>query len=581
MASAVTTTGGPDPSPTVAHTLAASLRLHGVDRVFCVAGESYLPLLDALYDRPEVDVVTCRHEGSAAFMAVADAKLTGRAGVCLVSRGPGATNASIGVHAAAEDAAPLVLIVGDVPLPETDREPFQGIDLGRHLGGMAKAVWRLHEPAATAEFVARAIRVAESGTPGPVVIAVPEDVWRLPDPKAVPSRRTVPSRSVPDRASARRIEELLTDARRPLILAGAGLDDPLGRTLLRDVAQTHRIPVVTSNKNQHLLPNRHPAYAGHLHNNTQASQLAALDRADLVLAIGTRLDTSTTRRRFPAGGPLQHVIHIHRDQTRLGLFHQPTVGVAADPVAFLSELVALPASDPDGGRERWMAELHRIEEEKALWEPVESDDGVVFGEVVATLDELTDGDVTMVVDSGTFTSWTYRYLRFGEEGRLLGISSSSMGFAVGAAVSAALRRPRVPTVAVVGDGGFLMNGGELMTACARGLPVVYIVSNNNCYGTIRMHQDRDFPGRTIATDLANPDFAALAESFGAMGLTVTEPASIRPVLAKALAAGGPVVVEVRTSLRHANPYRRIADPVPVTAPGADEQREGGHRDAVA
>ncbi|MGX4738238.1 thiamine pyrophosphate-dependent enzyme [Kitasatospora griseola] len=579
MANAVTTPGGPDRPRTVAHTLAASLHLHGVDRVFCVAGESYLPLLDALYDMPEVDVVTCRHEGSAAFMAVADAKLTGRAGVCLVSRGPGATNAAIAVHAAAEDATPLVLIVGDVPLAETDREPFQGIDLGRHLGGMAKAVWRLHEPAATAEFVARAVQVAESGTPGPVVIAVPEDVWSLPDPRAVPSRRTVHGAPVPDRESSRRIQELLAGARRPLILAGARLEGPQGRRLLREVAEAHRIPVITSNKNQHLLPNRHPAFAGHLHNNTQPSQLAELERADLVLAVGTRLDTSTTGRRFPTPGPHQHLIHVHPDQARIGLFHQPTVGVAADPTAFLRELVDLPPSDPDGGRAQWMADLHRIEEQKARWEPVESPDGVVFGAVVAALDELTNGEVTVVVDSGTFTSWTYRYLRFGEEGRLLGISSSSMGFAVGAAVSAALRGDRVPTVAVVGDGGFLMNGGELMTACARKLPVVYIVSNNNCYGTIRMHQDRHYPGRTIATGLANPDFAALAESFGALGLTVDSPAAVRPALAKALAAGGPVVVEIRTSLLHANPYRRITPP--ATENRTEEQREGGQGDAVA
>jgi acetolactate synthase-1/2/3 large subunit len=225
-----------------------------------------------------------------------------------------------------------------------------------------------------------------------------------------------------------------------------------------------------------------------------------------------------------------------------------------------------------------MADLHGIEEHKARWEPVDSDDGVVFGAVVAALDELTGGEVTVVVDSGTFTSWTYRYLRFGEQGRLLGISSSSMGFAVGGAVSAALRS-RVPTVAVVGDGGFLMNGGELMTACARRLPVVYIVANNNCYATIRAHQDRDFPGRTIATELANPDFAALAESFGALGLTVDSPAEVRPALAKALAAGGPVVVEVRTSLRHANPYRRAGEPSRAMTNGT--QGEGGQGDAVA
>ncbi|MFE8010500.1 thiamine pyrophosphate-dependent enzyme [Streptomyces sp. NPDC057418] len=551
------TTGPQDRPPTVAHTVVASLLGHGVDRVFCVAGESYLPALDALYDTPAIDVVTCRHEGSAAFMALADAKLTGRAGVCLVSRGPGAANAAVGVHAAAEDGSPLVLVVGQVPVDEADREAFQAMDLGRQFGGTAKAVWTLQDPASAAEFTARAIRVAESGTPGPVVLGVPEDVWAAADPVGVPSRARATGPAVPDAEGLRRIRELLAAARRPLLLAGAGLEGAEGRAVLRAVAERHRLPVVTSNKHQHLLANRHPSYAGHLHNATQADQLAALDRADLVLAVGTRLDTSTTkRRRFPAPDPAhpQPLVHIHPDPGRIGLFHRPEAGFAADPVAFLRELATWPASGAD--RLDWREELHSLEVRKAVWQPVEAGDGVVFGAVPAALDELTDGEVTVVVDSGTFTSWVYRYLRFGERGRLLGISSSSMGFAVGGAVSAALRTEGTPVVAVVGDGGFLMNGGELMTACSLDLPVVYIVSNNGSYGTIRAHQDRTFPNRTIATDLANPDFARLAESFGALGLTARTPADVRPVLAKALAHGGPAVVEVRTSLRHLSPYRR-------------------------
>ncbi|MGW4571586.1 thiamine pyrophosphate-dependent enzyme [Streptomyces tendae] len=561
MSTAVTTGRGEQLS-TVAHTVAAGLSGHGVDRVFCVAGESYLPLLDALYDVSQIDVVTCRHEGSAAFMALADAKLTGRAGVCLVSRGPGAANAAVAVHAAAEDASPLVLLVGDVPVPEADREPFQGIDLGRHFGGMAKAVWRLQEPTAAAEFVARAFRVAESGTPGPVVLAVAEDVWRLPGGTEVPCRRTVCGPSIPDPHTTDRIRNLLAAARRPLLLVGSRLEGAQSRAVIREAAERHQLPVVTSNKNQHLLPNRHGAYAGHLHNNTQASQFAAFDRADLVLAVGTRLDNSTTkRRRFPTAA--QPLVHVHPDAGRIGLFHQPAVGVAADPLAFMHQLAHWPADDPGGGRSQWMAELHGLEVEKAVWHPVQADDGVVFGGVIAALDELTGGEVTVVVDSGTFTSWTYRHLRFGERGRLLGISSSSMGFAVGASVSAALRNPTTPTVAVVGDGGFLMNGGELITACARRLPVVYLISNNSSYGTIRLHQDKDFPGRTIATDLANPDFAALAESFGALGLTVRTPADVQPALAKALACAGPAVIEVRTNLEFASAYRRTGKGSPA------------------
>jgi acetolactate synthase-1/2/3 large subunit len=539
-------------SATAGHRLVASLRGHGVDRVFCVAGESYLPVLDALYDTPEIDVVTCRHEGSAAFMALADAKLTGRAGVCLVSRGPGAANAAVAVHAAAEDGSPLILLVGGVPAGATDREAFQSLDCGAAFGGVAKAVWTLHDPDAAAEFAARAFRTAESGTPGPVVLTLPEDVLERPS-AGPPARRTSLGPVEPDPRDLHEVRRLLHAAERPLLLVGAGLRD--ARVLIREVAERHGLPVVTSNKNQHLLANRHPAYAGHLHNATQPRQLEAFQRADFVLAVGTRLDGVTTRgHRFPAAG--QPLVHVHPDAARIGAYHRPELGFAADPVAFLHEVLRWTPSDRD--RSDWTAELHRIETEKARWEPVSADDGVVFGAVAAALDELTGGDVTVVVDSGTFTSWIYRYVRFGERGRLLGVSSSSMGFAVGAGVSAALRaEPGVPTVVVIGDGGLLMNAGDLITACARALPVVFVVANNGSYGTIRLHQERAHPGRPIATGLTNPDFARLAESFGALGLSAHTEDQVRPCLAKALEYGGPALVEVRTSLEHITAYRRL------------------------
>jgi acetolactate synthase-1/2/3 large subunit len=533
--------------------LVASLRGHDADRVFCVAGESYLPVLDALRDTPEIDVVTCRHEGSAAFMALADAKLTRRTGVCLVSRGPGAANAAVAVHAAAEDASPLLLLVGGVATGAMDREAFQSLDCGRHFGGVAKAVWTLHDPDAAGEIVARAFRTAESGTPGPVVLTLPEDVLARPC-AGPPTRRTVLGPAAPEPADLERVRRLLDAAERPLLLAGAGLDGPAGRALVREVAARHGLPVVTSNKNQHLLPNRHPAYAGHLHNATLPGQLSAFQRADLVLAVGTRLDGVTTRgHRFPAPG--QPLVHVHPDAARIGAYHRPEVGFAADPVAFLRRVARWAPSR--GARADWTAGLHRIEMNKAQWHPVTAADGVVFGAVATALDELTGGDVTLVVDSGTFTSWIYRYVRFGERGRLLGIGSSSMGFGVGAGVSAALRSD-VPTVVVIGDGGFLMNSGDLITACDRGLPVVFVVANNGSYGTIRLHQERAYPGRPIATALVNPDFARLADAFGALGLSAESEEQVRPCLAKALEYGGPALVEVRTSLEHITAYRRLS-----------------------
>ncbi|WP_437592106.1 thiamine pyrophosphate-dependent enzyme [Sorangium sp. So ce1000] len=549
-----------DPRPTAARLLAASLATHGVDRMFSVAGESYLSLLDALHDLPDIDLVTCRHEGSAGFMAVADAKLTGRAGVFLVSRGPGATNATIAVHAANEDATPLVLLVGGVTTGETDRESFQDFDAGRLFGGMAKAVWTVLEPENLCEFLARAFSLAESGTPGPVVLILPENMLtRRTD--AAPTRRAEVDVAEVGPASLAKVRQLLTAAQRPVLLVGSRLNRAGGREAIRAAAERHRLPVLTSNKNQHLYNNRDAQYAGHLHNNTQAAQRSAVDKADLVVAVGTRLDVVTTKdHTFPASPePRQPLVHVYPDAARLGPYHRPQLGICADPVAFLQALADSPPVPPAGDRDAWIAELHGIEERKARWEPVRAPDGVVFGAVAAALDDLTHGDVTIVVDSGTFTSWIYRYVRFGRRGRLVGISSSAMGFGVPGGVAAAMRcaKAGTPVVVVVGDGGFLMNPSELITAVERHLRLVIVVANNGSYGTIRLHQEREYPGRVTGTELKNPDFARLAEAFGAAGFTATTDQEVRASLLKALSNDGPAVVDVRTSLSYITAYKTI------------------------
>jgi acetolactate synthase-1/2/3 large subunit len=547
-----------DGSQQAARTLVDSLRGHGVDRVFCVAGESYLAVLDELYDAADVDVVTCRHEASAGFAALADARLTGRAGICLVSRGPGATNASIAVHAASQDASPLVLIVGRVPVTGLGREAFQELDCSAFFGPVAKACLLLLDPSRTAEFVSRAFRIAESGTPGPVVLAVPEDVLGQADDRAVASARWPARAAAADPADLADAARLLGQAQRPLLIAGGMLGSDEGRTALRAAAERHLLPVVTSNKRQDLLDNRHPCYAGHLHNNTPAEQRALLGQADLIVAVGTRLDgTTTLGRRLPASPvPQQDLIHVYPDAARIGQFHRPRMGVAADPVRFLQDLAALEATG-SAQRAAWARQLSELETDKAEWQPHDSDDGVAFGAVVHALDELTKGDVMVTVDSGTFTSWVYRYLRLNGDGRMLGISSSAMGYGLPAGVAAALRLAR-PTVVFAGDGGFLMTGSELATAVERKLPLIVVIANNSSYATIRLHQERVYPGRTIATDLVNPDFALLARAYGALGLKISHADDIAPCLAQALAHGGPVVVEVRTSLSWITPYRRLA-----------------------
>ncbi|HET9894923.1 MAG TPA: thiamine pyrophosphate-dependent enzyme [Streptosporangiaceae bacterium] len=542
--------------PAAAATLAASLRGHGVDRVFCVAGESYLGLLDALAGLPGMDVVTCRHEGSAAFMALADARLAGRAGVCLVSRGPGAANASIGVHAAWQDATPLVLIVGQVATADLGREVFQEVDAGGMFSALAKAVVVLHDPARTAEMTARAFRIAETGTPGPVVLVTPADVLTRPDPQGRPASRWPEDPAMPGQRTIERAQEMLAESGRPLLIAGGRLDSQAGRHALAAFAARRGIPVVTSNKHQDLLDNKDPRYAGHLHNATPAGQLAALGEADLILAVGTRLDEVTTRRQsLPAWLPCQRLVHVYPDAARLGLRARPDLGVSCDPAAFLQALADGPAAGASWLE--WAARLHAIELAKSRWEPAAAPDGVVFGAVVSALDTITGGDVTVVVDSGTFTSWVYRYLRFSGGGRLLGLASSPMGSAVPAAVAVAMRGLSHPVVAVAGDGGFLMNGSELVTAVARKLPVVVIVADNCSYATIRMHQEREYPGRVAGTDLVNPDFAALASAHGALGLTVTDAAQAEPALRTALECGGPALIHVHASLSWITAYRRL------------------------
>lgn len=545
---------------TAARQVVATLRAHGVDRAFGVAGESYLALLDALYDTPEIDVVTCRHEGSAGLAAVADAKLTGRAGVALVSRGPGAANAVISAYAAAADATPLVLLVGQSPLADLDGPAFQEVHCGELFGGLAKGVWTVRAPQRAAELAARAIRVAESGTPGPTVLALPEDVLAapLPQPAGPPPGRVSRPAAEPDIAE---LAALLERADRPLLVVGSGVATPAARQLLPLVAARHVAAVACTAKRQDRYDNTDPHYAGHLHIATPPWQRAALGEADLIVAVGTRLDAVTTHdyTLLRAPVPDQPLVHVHADPAALGRVYTPAVALAADPAAVLRALSTLDGPDPrrSAVRRRWVDDLHAREVAHASWEDITAEDGVVFGAVVAALDRLTAGAATVAVDAGNFTSWLHRYYRVRAGGRLLGLAPGAMGFGVPAALAAALRPAAGPVVAVVGDGGVLMTGAELATAVDRRARLCMVIADNGSYGTIRQHQERAYPGRVIGTQLGNPDFAAWATAHGALGLAVTDHAGIEPALAKALDHDGPAVVTVRTSLRHISAYGRL------------------------
>lgn len=567
----------------------ATLVAHGVDRVFCVAGESYLPVLDALYDTPSIDVVTCRHEGSGAFMALADAKLSGRAGVCLVNRGPGATNACIALHSARQDGSPLVLVVGHVRTADIGRRAFQEVDYPKTFSDLAKEVFVLLDPAATAEVTARALRVAEAGTPGPTVLVVPEDVLGGPATSSGARASSVANGAGPVPATGRweapgpepsarglaAVASLLARSRRPLLLAGGRLLSPSmeASTLLREVAERHVLPVAAANKRQDVFDNTDPHYAGHLHVATRQHQRRLLAETDLLLAVGTRLDHVTTAgyTTFAAPFPAQPVIHVYPDPEVLGFAIRPAVGLWCDPVAFLAAL--RDRVPPDGAdspeRAEWLRQVHALEVEEATWRPHPAEDGVAFGAVVDVLGGLLPPDAVVSIDAGNFTSWVHRYHRWRPPGRLMAISSSAMGFGIPSAVAAAIRHPERTVVAFVGDGGFLMTGGELATAVQREARLTIVVANNRSYGTIRHHQERSFPGRVIATDLVNPDFAALARAYGALGVGARDEEGLGSALRAALDHPGPAVVDVATSLAWISANQSLADLRPVPEPGGD------------
>jgi acetolactate synthase I/II/III large subunit len=543
------------PAPaTGAGALVATLVAHGVDRIFCVAGESYLDVLDVLHDTPQIDVVTSRHEGSAGFAALADAKLTRRAGVVLVNRGPGATNAAIALHSAQQDATPLLLVVGHVRHSEIGRGGFQEMNYELTFGDVAKGVWTVTDARRVGETVRRALRLAEAGAPGPVVVVIPEDLLGVaaaaqpaePAPAANPGYH-------PD--DVQRCATLLSQARSPLLVVGDRLGDDSGRQAIRHAAQRLHLPVVTANKRQDLIDNDHSGYAGHLHLGTDATRWELFDEADLVLAVGTRLDAVTSRSFGWPDPARSRLVHVYPDPAWLGRVHRPDLPVLADPGAFLTALTAACEVDP-GRWLSWSSRLRARQVESARWQPVEASDGVPFGAVVAAIDTALD-DAVVTVDAGNFSTWVHRYLRTGGRRRLLGMSGGAMGFGVPAGVAAALREPHRRVVAFVGDGGFLMTGTELATAVQRRARLIVVVADNGSYGTIRQHQERAYPGRRVATDLANPDFAAMAWAFGATGLSVRCVEDIEQAVPVAVDCDGPVVVHVRTSLEWISAYQQL------------------------
>lgn len=540
--------------------LVESLRVHGIDRVFCVPGESYLSVLDALVEQPAVSVVTTRHESGAGFMALADARLTGRAGVAFVSRGPGAMNAAIAVHSAQQDAVPLVLFIGQVERAHRQMNAFQEMDYGRVFGSVAKWVVEVNDAARLVDTVATAFHAALSGTPGPVVVALPEDMLEdLVETPAVQVNRV--ARAAASQQDMIDVRDMIADAERPLLIAGGLLKSDAAQTTLKAVAEAFAIPVSTAVRHADLLPNDHPQFAGHLAYGAPAALAEAVAKADLVIGVGTRLgDVTTQGYTFPAAPlPSQKVVQVWPDAMAVGHVRGLALGLAAEPLIFLEQLLAMAPDAPASQHTDWSAALHAVARSLREWRSAgDAEDGVVFGDFVAAADRLLADDAIITIDSGNFGGWVQRLMRFGGGRTMLAPASGAMGYGVPAAVAASLRHPERQVVCFVGDGGFLMTGNELATAMHYGAKPIVIVSDNGSYGTIRMHQEKHFPGRVGMTGLTNPDFPVFASSFGTLSLTVDNVSQIEGALKAAVQARCAAVITVRTSLEHISAAATIA-----------------------
>jgi acetolactate synthase I/II/III large subunit len=529
------------------------LRLNGVEAAFCVPGESFLAVLDALYDAP-TRLITCRHEAAAANMAVAYGKLTGRPGVCLVTRGPGATQASVGVHTAAQDSAPMLLLVGQVARGSRGREAFQELDVPAVFGPLAKWAATADDPDRLPELLARAVQVAVSGRPGPVVLALPEDVLtartRVAD--ARPVRPVAPGAAPADLA---RLRELLGQARRPLVLAGGPGWTEAAAADLKAVAEASRLPVAVAFRSQDVLDNRSPSYVGDLGTSANPALGERVRGADLLLAIGPRLGEITTGgyRLLEAPVPRQRLVQVHPGLAELGRVYQPDLAVNAAVAPFLAALRSVPAV----GGTAWAAWTEAARANYLAWvrpwpaqvptgrDAADGPGPLDLGQALTWLRDRLPDDAIVASGAGNYTAWVHRYFQFRRPGTQLAPKSGAMGFGLPAALAAKVVHPRRPVVAVAGDGDFLMTGQELATAVQHQLDVVVLVVNNGMYGTIRMHQERAYPGRVIATGLDNPDFPALAEAYGAAGETVADTAAFPAAFDRALAAGRPALLELR------------------------------------
>jgi acetolactate synthase-1/2/3 large subunit len=551
---------------TVGRLLADSLEAHDVDQIFCVPGESYVGLTSVLTERNSIRMIVCRHEGGAGFMAVADGRLRNRAGVCIVSRGPGLSNAMVSLHSAFHDATPMVMLVGQVERKDFGRLALQEQNYSRLLSDITKSVIEVNEPEQASEAIARAFHIAESGTPGPVAVILPEDIFdettdaelNHPRPRVVAGPRT---------QDLARLADMLAKAERPLILAGGALlaDSLYDKAVyadLRRLSEDWVLPINPTHRRPQLFDAHHPNYGGYMGIRVPPALIAEMKKADLIVALGERLtDTVSQSYTFPAAPqPQLPVVHIWPDPNEVGRVWRVDLGMPCDPHEVIKGLLALKAPADASKRRGWVDRLHKIHLSllEKTWEP--TTDGINFAAVVCEIDKHLADNAVITSDAGNFGSFLHRYIAFKPGQEFLSSVVGAMGSGMPMAVAGCLRRPGKQVVAFMGDGGALMMGNEIATACQYGGNPIVIISDNSMYGTIGMHSYVRYPERKFidATRLTNPDFAAWGRSFGAEGITIHAESEVAEGIARAFAVKTkPVVVHCLTSRLQMSAWRRF------------------------
>ena len=535
----------PNGPRSAAQVLVDQLIANGVRHVFCVPGESYLAVLDALRDR-DVAITICRNEAGAAMMAEAVGKATGRPGVCFVTRGPGATNASPGVHIARHDSTPMLLFVGQIERAFRDRDAFQEMDYRAFFGSIAKWATEIDEAGRVAEIVSRAFQFAMEGRPGPVVVSLPKDM--LTEPVVAPdARASEPIETFPGAAAMAEFEILLASARQPLLILGGSRWSEAAVQSVRRFAERFELPVATSYRRGPLFDALHPCYAGDLGLGPNPKLIARIKQSDLPILFGGRLGEIPSQgfTLFEIPGPRANLVHIHASAEEFGRLYQARLSIHATPIAFAAALDALSPRAPI----RWGAQTREANKDLIAWTEVATPQpgAVNLGAIMVWLRDNVPPDTILCNGAGNYASWIHRFYRFRRLGSHIAPTSASMGYGVPAAVAMQRLHPERLVLSINGDGDFLMNGQEFATAVQYDLPIIVIVCDNASYGTIRMHQEREYPGRVVATDLRNPDFASYARAFGGFGVTVEKTEDFVAAFAAARAAHTPAIIHVKIS----------------------------------